>query len=202
MAVLINDENFEKEINKAEKPVLVDFFATWCEPCTILAPILEKVADEFSERLVLMKVNLDEIPLTAQKYEIDRIPTVVIFKNGKPFSGFVGVKAERDVKSWLESILGENNASGSDEQEKITQLSEEFKNYAEKNGFRLNPDREKVKGIIKGLLENEKKYGKKYCPCRRVKGDETEDSKIICPCVYHRDEIEKDGSCLCGLYVK
>jgi len=77
-----------------------------------------------------------------------------------------------------------------------------YEEYAEKNGFRLNPDREAVERIVKGLLENEKKYGFRYCPCRRISGDSKEDSKKICPCFWHREEIEKDNHCLCGLFVR
>ena len=87
-------------------------------------------------------------------------------------------------------------------QEIIKKLIEEFKEYAMANGFKLNPDEKTVKRVIEGLLRNEEKYGKKYCPCRRVTGDEAEDAKKICPCFWHKDEIEKDGHCFCQLYVK
>jgi thioredoxin 1 len=101
----LTDENFEKEINSADKLVLVDFFATWCEPCSMLAPILEKVAEQFKEKIVLVKANLDNIPLAAQKFEVEKIPTVILFKNGKPISGFVGLAPENAIKQWLENIL-------------------------------------------------------------------------------------------------
>lgn len=74
----------------------------------------------------------------------------------------------------------------------IEEIIKEYADYAEKNGFRLNPDRKVVRGLIKGLLENEKKYGKRYCPCQR----------IICPCEQGRAEIKEKGQCLCGLFVK
>lgn len=89
-----------------------------------------------------------------------------------------------------------------DKQTKIEQLIKEYDEYARKNGFRLNPDRKMVERIVGGLLMNEEKNGAKYCPCRRITGDKTEDSKKICPCVWHKDEIQKDGHCLCNLYVK
>ena len=84
----------------------------------------------------------------------------------------------------------------------IADLKEEYTKYAKDNGFQLNPDEKIVERIINGLLENEKKYGKKYCPCRRVSGNKEEDSKKICPCIWHKDEISKDGHCFCNLYVK
>ncbi|MDP3996005.1 MAG: ferredoxin-thioredoxin reductase catalytic domain-containing protein [bacterium] len=81
-------------------------------------------------------------------------------------------------------------------------IIEEYGKYAKEKGFRLNLNREVVERIVKGLLENEKKYGKRYCPCRRVSGDSEKDDKIICPCHYHLKEIEEIGHCLCGLFQK
>jgi len=77
-----------------------------------------------------------------------------------------------------------------------------YEEYAKKNGFRLNPNRKVVEGIVKSLLEREKKFGARYCPCRKITGNSEEDKLKICPCFWHRQEIEKDGHCLCGLFVK
>jgi thioredoxin len=104
----LTDENFEKEINAADKFVLVDFFATWCEPCSMLAPVLEKLAGEFKEKIVLMKANLDNNQATAQKFSVEKIPTVILFKNGKPINGFVGLVPEKSIKEWLENIIKDN----------------------------------------------------------------------------------------------
>jgi len=87
-------------------------------------------------------------------------------------------------------------------QEKIVELKKQFKEYAESNGFHLNPDEKTVERIINGLLMNKEKYGEIYCPCRRVTGNKDEDSQKICPCFWHKDEIKKDGHCFCNLYVK
>lgn len=84
----------------------------------------------------------------------------------------------------------------------IEALIEKYQEYARKNGFSLNPDRKAVERIVKGLLENEEKHGDRYCPCRRITGDAKEDSKKICPCFWHKEEIEKLGHCLCGLFYK
>lgn len=81
-------------------------------------------------------------------------------------------------------------------------LIKTYQDYAQKNGFLLNPKKEVVDGIVGGLLKNEEKYGQRYCPCRRVTGDQDEDGKNICPCVYHKEEIAKFGHCLCNLFVK
>ena len=86
--------------------------------------------------------------------------------------------------------------------EKIEELMKEYAEYAKSNGFQLNPDKMAVERIISGLLRNEEKYGSKYCPCRRISGNKEDDSKKICPCIWHKDEIKKDGHCLCNLYFK
>jgi ferredoxin-thioredoxin reductase catalytic subunit len=79
---------------------------------------------------------------------------------------------------------------------------EKSKQHATENGFHLNPNEKIVGGIVNGIFLNEQKHGEKYCPCRRVTGDKAEDAKKICPCVWHKDEIAKDGHCLCNLFVK
>lgn len=85
---------------------------------------------------------------------------------------------------------------------RIKKIIEDYKKYAEKNGFKLNPDREATERIIKGLLVNEEKYGARYCPCRRITGNPEEDRQKICPCQFMRKEIEKQGHCFCNLFVK
>jgi thioredoxin len=193
----LTDENFEKETKKPGKLALVDFYATWCEPCSIIAPILEKLEKEFAEKIVLLKANVDDVPLNAQKFQVDRIPMVALFKEGKQVGAFIGLMPEFAIKDWLEKMIKENSSS-----ELISELIKESFEYAQQNGFQLNSDKKNVERVINGLLENEKKYGKKYCPCRRVTGDKEKDAKIICPCVYHKDEIAKDGKCFCGLFIK
>jgi ferredoxin-thioredoxin reductase catalytic subunit len=86
-----------------------------------------------------------------------------------------------------------------EEMEKLIKISEE---YAEKKGYKLNPNRMIVEGVIKGLLVRKENFGEIYCPCRKMSGNKEEDKKIICPCIYHEDEIAKDGHCFCNLFVK
>ena len=101
----LTDENFEKEISNAKKPVLVDFWMESCGPCYILSPILEKLGNDFGEKIILAKVNLNETPLASQKYQIKATPTVILFKEGKPVSGFVGLRSEEEIRKWLEEAL-------------------------------------------------------------------------------------------------
>jgi thioredoxin 1 len=194
----LTDANFEIEIQKAKIPVLVDFWAEWCMPCSMIGPILEKLAGEYEDRITLAKVNLDEAPLTAKKYGIDRIPTVVLFKWGKPISGFLGVKPEGEIREWLEG----NQQAIEQVKGKIEEMIKGFEEYAAKNGFRLNPDKKALEFLVAGLLANEKKHGARYCPCRRITGNKEEDKANICPCQWHKEEIKKDGRCCCGLFYK
>jgi len=108
MPIILTDENFEKEIQRTDKMALVDFYAAWCEPCSFLAPILEKLEKEFEGKIVLLKANIDEAQLNAQKFQVDRIPMVVLFKNGQPVGSFTGFRPEPILKEWLEKIIQAN----------------------------------------------------------------------------------------------
>jgi ferredoxin-thioredoxin reductase catalytic subunit len=84
----------------------------------------------------------------------------------------------------------------------IKKLIEGCEDYAKKNGIKLNDSAQMLEGLAKRLLENEKKYGARYCPCRVVKGQPEIDQKNICPCFYSKEELEKTGHCLCWLFLK
>ena len=105
MEIILTDKNFEEEIKTADLPVVVDFFAVWCEPCTVLGPILEKVAKDLDGKIILGKVNVNDAPATSQKFQVDRIPMVALFDKGKMVSGFIGMKTEDFIKSWLKETL-------------------------------------------------------------------------------------------------
>ncbi len=188
---MLNDNNFKQEIEN-KNLVLIDFFANYCEPCLVLAPILEKVMIGFDKKIELIKVNINDIPLTAKNFNIQRIPLVVLFKKGKLIDGFIGLKSEEEISNWLKEKINQE----------IKMIIKEYEKYAQENGFKLNPDQKVVERVINGLLENEKKYNHKYCPCRRIEGNEEVDKKNICPCIFHKQEIEKEGKCYCNLFVK
>ena len=158
--ITLTDENFEKEIQAADKPVVVDFMASWCSPCFVLGPILEKLAEEYKDKFILAKVSLEAAPITAQKFGVDRIPMVVLFNGGKPIGGFIGLRPEQVVRELLDKMLGDvKSKEGGENKEDIEKIIQFYQKYAEKNGFKLNPNREIVERLVKGLLGNEKKYG-------------------------------------------
>ena len=100
----IIDNNFEETIN-GEKPVLIDFYTDWCPPCKMLSPVIEEMKKEFEGKVIVLKMNIDENPITANKFQIDRIPTVVLFSKGEIKSSFIGFKEKEDIRDWLNSNI-------------------------------------------------------------------------------------------------
>lgn len=88
--VAISDNSFESEVAKSETPVLVDFWAEWCGPCRMIAPVLEGLADEYSGSLKIAKLDVDQNPKTMMKFEVQSIPTLILFKDGEPVERLVG----------------------------------------------------------------------------------------------------------------
>ncbi len=101
----VNESDFDQTVLQANTPVLVDFWAPWCRPCLMVAPVLEELADEYSSRITIAKVNVDENPAIASKYGIMSIPSMFIFKDGKPISNIVGFKPKPELKQSLDDIL-------------------------------------------------------------------------------------------------
>ncbi len=94
-------ENFEKEVLSSDKPVLVDFWATWCMPCRMLAPVVEEVAEDAEGRAVVGKVNVDEEVELARRYRVASIPTLIVFENGAEVRRSVGVVEKEDILEML-----------------------------------------------------------------------------------------------------
>lgn len=105
MTTILKDENFDKEIKDSKTPVLVDFFAEWCEPCKILAPILEEVEKDMAGKIKLVKVNIEQAPIVSQKFQVERIPTVILFKDNNPVGGFIGMSGKEDIIKWLNETI-------------------------------------------------------------------------------------------------
>ncbi|MCI8563493.1 MAG: thioredoxin [Lachnospiraceae bacterium] len=103
MAVMhVTKENFETEVLQSEKPVLVDFWAGWCGPCKMVAPVLEEIADEVAD-VKITKVNVDEQPELAQKFQVMSIPTMVLIKEGKVVDTTVGAQPKEDLVRFIHS---------------------------------------------------------------------------------------------------
>jgi thioredoxin 1 len=102
MATEITESTFENDVLQSEQPVIVDFWAEWCGPCHAVSPVLEQIADERQGELTVAKVNIDEQPGLAQRYGVMSIPTIILFKDGKPAAAAVGAQP----KGMLERNLG------------------------------------------------------------------------------------------------
>ena len=103
--IVVNDGNFEQTVLQAETPVLVDFWAPWCRPCLMVAPVLEELAEEYSGRITIAKLNVDQNPKIASQYHVMSIPTMIIFKEGKPISNIIGFKPKEQLKQDLDGAL-------------------------------------------------------------------------------------------------
>lgn len=104
MAFQFTDANFQKEALESDIPVLVDFYADWCGPCKMVAPIVAELADEYAGVYKIGKLNVDEQPDTAQKYRVMSIPTLIIFKNGTPVDQVVGAVPKKALVEKLEQF--------------------------------------------------------------------------------------------------
>src|ERR671939_1138774 len=98
MATAVKTTDFEQEVLQSEKPVLVDFWAEWCGPCHAVAPVLDKIAEERSEELRLVKVNIDEEQELAQRYGVMSIPTMILFRDGEPAAAVIGAQPKTAIE--------------------------------------------------------------------------------------------------------
>ena len=103
--ITIDDGNFDQTVLQAETPVLVDFWATWCRPCLMVAPILDELAEDYSGRITIARVDVAQNPKTAARYNIMAIPTMLLFKEGKPVANIVGFKPKAELKHDLDAAL-------------------------------------------------------------------------------------------------
>lgn len=105
MASIFTDADFEQEVLKAELPVLVDFFADWCGPCKMMAPVIDGLAEKYAGKVKVGKVNVDNSPNSAARYRVMSIPTMILFKNGEPVDTIVGAVPEKELAGKMDQVL-------------------------------------------------------------------------------------------------
>jgi thioredoxin 1 len=108
METTITDDNFQQEVLKAEKPVLVDFWAPWCGPCQMVSPAVTQIAEELKEHLKVGKLNVDENPKSSTEYQIFSIPSLKIFQGGKVIGEIVGAAPKHIIEEKVKAIIGLN----------------------------------------------------------------------------------------------
>ena len=105
MVTEINDQSFENEVIKCGLPVVVDFWAPWCGPCRMLAPVTEKLSEEYDSRVKFCKLNVDENPETSRKYQVMSIPLLLFFKDGKQVDSMLGAVPESIIQPMIKALL-------------------------------------------------------------------------------------------------
>ncbi len=95
--IVITSENFDRTVMQSEKTVLIDFWAGWCGPCRMLAPIIDEIAEEYADTVTVGKINVDEQPQLAAAFGVESIPTLIAFKNGVPLGALVGLQTKESV---------------------------------------------------------------------------------------------------------
>jgi thioredoxin 1 len=103
--IVVDDATFDQQVLKSETPVLVDFWAPWCRPCIMAAPVLEELADEYTGKLTIAKLDVDQNAKTATQYSIMSIPNLIIFKGGKPVAQIVGYKPKEGLKKDIDAAI-------------------------------------------------------------------------------------------------
>lgn len=103
--ITVGDANFEKEILDSDIPALVDFWASWCAPCRAIAPIIEEMAEAYSGKVKIAKLNVDENPATPGKYGVRGIPTLILFKDGKVVDQLVGAVPKTQIENLIKKVL-------------------------------------------------------------------------------------------------
>ena len=103
--IQISDDNFEENVIKKGQPIIVDFWAEWCGPCKQIGPILEEISDEYSDKITIGKLDVDENPETAGKFQIRGIPTMLLFNNGELIDTKVGMSSKADLTEWIDKNI-------------------------------------------------------------------------------------------------
>ncbi|MBI2430476.1 MAG: thioredoxin [Candidatus Levybacteria bacterium] len=102
----ITDRTFEQEVLKSQLPTLVDFWAPWCAPCRIVSPVVEELGEEYEGKAKVVKLNVDDNPDTASRYNVMSIPTLIIFKNGQPVKTIIGAQPKENIRRAIDEAIG------------------------------------------------------------------------------------------------
>jgi thioredoxin 1 len=103
----IGEHDFKTVVLDSQIPVLVDFWAVWCGPCRMVAPIVDELSEEYKGKMEFAKINVDDSPQIASSYNVMSIPTLIVFKEGKPFEQVVGYRPKKDIQKVLDKVLGQ-----------------------------------------------------------------------------------------------
>ena len=103
--IYVSDASFEEDVLKSDKPVIVDYWAEWCGPCKMIAPILDEIAEEYKDRITIAKMNVDENQETPQKYAVRGIPTLIIYKDGDVAGTKVGALSKSQLSAFIDSVI-------------------------------------------------------------------------------------------------
>jgi thioredoxin 1 len=101
----VTDQNFESTVAAAEQPVLIDFWATWCAPCKMLKPVIDELAAEYEGRVIVAELDVDANPVTSSKFTVLSIPTLILFRGGKPAERIVGYKPKAHLRQRIDAVL-------------------------------------------------------------------------------------------------
>ena len=101
----VSDATFEADVLRSSRPVLVDFWAEWCGPCKMIGPSLEELAKEYGEKVTIAKVNIDESPSVASRYNVRSIPALMVFKGGQVAASRIGAMPKNKIKEWVDSVI-------------------------------------------------------------------------------------------------